>query len=426
MKLSKLIKICDPKSPGYSKLIKVSNNRLKKGNIVEIRENYDRLFNEVLRTTTANYLQLLAKPNSYKTKTTTVNKVLRRLHNDVHSTDHKGRIRVHDTWSEFVNASNKADIVDTRIDYLETFFNKYRDVFISNIYTSNLTMGNGSDVIKELQQFVGLYTSPRNMVSEVLKEQNIELNIPDDYYASKQQIQTVWRCDFVIATRILEKTLSHFKLKLYNTFTDIANLAVIFENGVSAFSIGKTGINVLIAPRMECRRTEGGNYQLHSTENHSYSSGDVPDLYFINGVWVPKKYWKMATDKTITFEKWIKISNMEQRRVVIEEGGAECFASHPNAVHSKVSPHGNKLITIKNATKATNQTPALDIKILQYKDPSTTRLYNSFVPARIPNDKNTTRFDETNSYELTDPDEAMAWKFGKTKDEYYGELVAEA
>jgi hypothetical protein len=54
------------------------------------------------------------------------------------------------------------------------------------------------------------------------------------------------------------------------------------------------------------------------------------------------------------------------------------------------------------------------------------------VPARLYTDgkteigDNNTRMTDENSRELTDPDEAMAWKFGKTKDEYYSELEVEA
>ena len=93
------------------------------------------------------------------------------------------------------------------------------------------------------------------------------------------------------------------------------------------------------------------------------------------------------------------------------------------------------MITIRNAISPSEdpsrQNQSLDIKIINYKDPSTGREYNSFVPARLYNDgkteiNNSTRMDDNNSHELTDPDEAMAWKFGKTKEEYYGELIAEA
>ena len=165
------------------------------------------------------------------------------------------------------------------------------------------------------------------------------------------------------------------------------------------------------------------------------SSGDVGGMYYLHGVYVTKDQWDMAVKKTLTFDKFLKIKNMEQRRVVSQEAGADCFAKHPNAEWSEKSPNGNKLITIRNAISQSEdpsrQNQSLDIKILNYKDPSTGREYNSFVPARLYNDgkteiNNSTRMDDNNSHELTDPDEAMAWKFGKTQEEYYGELIAEA
>ena len=217
--------------------------------------------------------------------------------------------------------------------------------------------------------------------------------------------------------------------------SDSEVISKIFENGVSAFSVGRDQINVLLAPTMNYIKRPDGNFQLHSLEESAYTSGDVESMYYLHGVFVTQGQWEMAVKKTLTFDKFLKIKNMEQRRVVSQVGGAECFAKHPNAEWSEKSPHGNRLITIRNAISPTEDparnNQSLDIKIVNYKDPSTGREYNSFVPARLYNDgkteiNNTTRMTDENSHELTDPDEAMAWKFGKTVEEYYGGLVAEA
>ena len=435
MTLSKFINICDPKSAGYAKLVKVSNKRLKKGNITEVREAYDKQFTELLNVTTNDYLQKLAKPKSYKNNTTPVNKKLREVISKLNDKPFKGKIKVFEKWEAFIEASNEKDIVDNRISYLQRFFDEYRNDFIKNVYVDDLPYTD-TTFSKELQSFVALYSEVTRVTQNGGNGESDPIKLPQDYYVSKQQVQTVWRCDFVIATRILELIFARLKLKLTPKFKEIANISVIFENGISAFSVGLDQVNVLIAPTINYIRLPNGNLQLHSMEEPSYVSGDVASMHYLHGVYVTKDQWDMAVNKTLTFDKFLKIKNMEQRRVISQVGGAECFAKHPNAEWSERSPHNNRLITIRNAISP-SEDPArnnqkLDIKILNYKDPSTTREYNSFVPARLYTDgkteigNNNTRMTDENSRELTDPDEAMAWKFGKTKDEYYGELEAEA
>ena len=431
MTLSKFLNICDPDSIGYAKLKKVANKRLRKGNMTEVRESYNKQLTELLNVTTDSYLQKLAKPKPYKNNTTVVNKKLRGLVTKLNGEKFVGRIKVFDKWEKFIEASNRKDIVDNRIDYLQRFFDEYRNDFIKNVYVDDLPYDK-TTFSQELQRFVSLYSE----VTRVRQDDNsVNDKIPTDYYVSKQQVQTIWRCDFVIATRILEEIFMKLKIKLTPKFREISEISKIFENGISAFSVGRNQINVLIAPTMNYVKRPDGNLQLHSMTEPSYTSGDIGDMYYLHGVYVTQEQWEMAVKKTLTFDKFLKIKNMEQRRVVSQVGGADCFAKHPNAERSEKSPHNNRLITIRNAIAPTEdpsrQNQSLDIKIVNYKDPSTGREYNSFVPARLYNNgkteiNNTTRMTDENSHELTDPDEAMAWKFGKTVEEYYGELIAEA
>ena len=435
MTLSKFINICDPKSAGYTKLTKVANNRLKKGNITEVRNAYNKQITELLNVTTDEYMQTLAKPKSYQKNKTIVNKKLREVVSKLNNEQFIGKIKVFKKWEKFIEASNEKDIVDNRIDYLQKFFDEYRNDFIKNVYVDDLPY-NGTTFSKELQSFVALYSEITRVTQRSADfDHDLPVNIPKDYYVSKQQVQTVWRCDFIIATRILEKIFTRLKLKLTPKFKEIASISMIFENGVSAFSVGHDQINVLIAPTINYIKRPNGTFQLHSLDESAYMSGDVEGMYYLHGVYVTQEQWEMAVKKTLTFDKFLKIKNMEQRRVVSQVGGAECFAKHPNAEWSEKSPHNNRLITIRNAIAPTEDparnNQSLDIKIVNYKDPSTGRPYNSFVPARLYNDgkteiNNTTRMTDENSHELTDPDEAMAWKFGKTVEEYYGELIAEA
>ena len=435
MTLSKFTKICDPESAGYTKLTKVANNRLKKGNLIEVREAYNKQLSELLDVVTDEYMQKLAKPKSYKKHTTHVNNKLREVVSKLNGTKFTGKIKVFNKWTKFIEASNEKDVVDNRINYLQRFFDEYRNDFIKNVYVDDLPYNNSS-FSKELQSFVALYSEITRVTQNSGNGESDPIKVPQDYYVSKQQVQTVWRCDFVIATRILEQIFTKLKLKLTPKFQEISNIAMIFENGISAFSVGRDQVNVLIAPTINFIKRPDGNLQLHSTTEPAYMSGDVQEMYYLHGVYVTKTQWDMAVKKTLTFDKFLKIKNMEQRRVVSQEAGAGCFSKHPNAEWSEKSPHNNKLITIRNAISPSEdpsrQNQSLDIKIINYKDPSTGREYNSFVPARLYNDgktemtDNRIRMTDENCHELTDPDEAMAWKFGKTKEEYYGELVAEA
>ena len=437
MTLSKFLKIVDPSSNGYNKLTKMANNRLSKGNIAEVRESYNKQFSELINVVTDEYVNTLAHPKPYEKNKRVVNEVLRELTSMIFGSESRAKITVFKNWDKFIEASNKKEIVDSRIDYLQKFFAEYRDAFIKNVYVDDLPY-NGTSFSAELKKFVSLYTEltgVRATDNETDEIKNDMVKLPNDYYVSKQQIQTVWRCDFVIATRIIERVFSKLKLKLLPEFRNISNIAKIFENGVSAFSSSPDQINVLIAPTINYVKRPNNALELHSTTTASYHSGDTDNVYYLHGVYVPKKYWKYAVDKTLTLEKFMKIKNIEQRRVVSQEAGADCFAKHPNAEKTEKSPHNNILITIRNAILPSEDPSrsgeSMDIKILNYKDPSTGREYNSFVPSRLFEDRttdlsNTIRMTDSNSRELTDPDEAMAWKFGKTKEEYYNELVLEA
>ena len=419
MNFSHLAKICNPESPGYNKLLRVANSRLRKGNISEIRQSYTKLFSEVITDVTKNYMHELGNPNTYKSNTKKVNSVLRTLYELVNDKPYTKRVKVYTKWSEFLKASTCQDVIDKRIVLLDKIFNKHRDAWINQIHVKDLGIKDGN-VIQELQKFVGMY-SPTTASGTV---------VASDYYSTKQHVQQVWRFDFVIAQRILQKTLKHFKLNLSDEYNESADLAVIFENGVSAFAIGKNSINVLIAPSIEFIEN-GDQYDLHSTAKPAYYSEDLGELYALHGVIIPKRLWDIAVNKKLTFDIFMNIKNMEQRRVVVDEAGAECFANHKNAVHSEVSVHGNKLITIKNITSGVDpsqvrSTDPVDMKILNYKDPSTGREYNSFVPPRLPIAESGIT-DKSNSHEVTDPDEAMAWKFGfDDKESYYGDMKGEA
>ncbi len=81
----------------------------------------------------------------------------------------------------------------------------------------------------------------------------------------------------------------------------------------------------------------------------------------------------------------------------------DLFLHEINAKLKKYSRRGNELYQAyaRGPDPVDHRERTIELKILKYRDPSTDRIYISFVPAY-----------------LEDPDEAMAWKFNITKQQY--------
>ena len=91
------------------------------------------------------------------------------------------------------------------------------------------------------------------------------------------------------------------------------------------------------------------------------------------------------------------ISHTVQNRFLqLRDEDPDLFLHEINAKLKKYSRRGNELYEAKGILPDKKK-----LKILKYRDPSTDRIYISFVPEHF-----------------TDPDEAMAWKFNITKQQY--------
>lgn len=98
------------------------------------------------------------------------------------------------------------------------------------------------------------------------------------------------------------------------------------------------------------------------------------------------------------------ISNVEERAKKLQEMGVEKLLKKSKASILDVSKRGNKLYVIDKMI------PNYELKYLVYEDPSSVgKIYGCFVPS----DFNTA-------------DEAMAWKFFLTEEEYENDLIYEA
>jgi len=138
--------------------------------------------------------------------------------------------------------------------------------------------------------------------------------------------------------------------------------------------------------------------KLHSLERAASSSFLHGDSYCIHGIKFEKLEWGLVSSRRMPVMDILGLKNVEQRRVALELYGPEVIVK--NSVLLDESKRGNKLYDF--AVKSNRFSGGdFHIHILQYKDPSTERIYNSFVPPTI-----------------LKADEGMAWKFDITEEEY--------
>ena len=430
-KFQNILSVVDPSSKGYKRLQSISNRRLKQPSVIQDRKEFEQEWELKEINTVIKYFNALAQPANYNDNKTEVDTILRSLYKTAsprNATNRTIKINSFKTWVEFTNASNKKDVTEQRVELLKRLFENSRNSWIQKIWTKEPS----NDMPKGFKENLSAFTQIHQSIKGINKELNPPKKVtelPSDYCASKQQIQSIGRCDFIAAIRVMEMMFDGFDLQLSDEFQRIAEYSKIFELGVSMFSIGDECINILEAPKIALElatnnRTNSDTYRLHSEKMPAFNSTDTGEVHFLHGIFVDKALWRKCKNKTIKPEEVFLIKNIEQRRVVIETAGADVIVNAKNAEKSKVSEHGNQLIRIRNiklneTDRRRMGTDEFDVLIVKYKDPSTERVYHSFVPPVL-------NPDARDSKERTDPDEALAWKFGKTKEAYYGGMLAEA
>jgi hypothetical protein len=145
--------------------------------------------------------------------------------------------------------------------------------------------------------------------------------------------------------------------------------------------------------------------RLHSTTGPAVQWRDGSGQYFLHGVnfWQnlddymsePELWRKIVSSKDLSLKEILRIPNMEQRYAALKLYGAEKLLQEAGAQRIDKSERGNELYKIENLIRGRT------LKLLKYKDRSTDRMYVSFVP-----------------YEYEKADEAMAWKFQLSEEEY--------
>ena len=146
--------------------------------------------------------------------------------------------------------------------------------------------------------------------------------------------------------------------------------------------------------------TESTDETIQTLTDETIQTLFVIGTSIILGLIIYKK-WKRSRnrnsgDQLLTFEQIQRIRNIQAKFEEARDEDPDLILVEFNAKLKNYSKRGNELYETKTII------PNRTLKILKYVDPSTGRIYISFVPD-----------------EMKDADEAMAWKFSITKREYH-------
>lgn len=152
--------------------------------------------------------------------------------------------------------------------------------------------------------------------------------------------------------------------------------------------------------------------RLHGGEKAAIEFADGHDYFLVRDVFFEASMWKKIQSRKMPINEILALPNVEQRSVAIEFMGPESLLKQCDAVKIHgTTKRGNTLYDVKlkmGESNSWNNGGTYTYKLLQYACPSTDRKYASFVPETIKN-----------------ADEAMAWKFNLTTEEYLNDMVKE-
>jgi hypothetical protein len=152
--------------------------------------------------------------------------------------------------------------------------------------------------------------------------------------------------------------------------------------------------------------------RLHGGEKPAIEFADGHSYFLVRDVYFEAEVWKKIQSRTMPITEVLNLPNVEQRSVAIEFVGPEAILEQCDAVKIHgTTARGNTLYDVKlkmGDGNSFNDGGHYTYKLLQYACPSTDRKYASFVPENI-----------------NDADEAMAWKFYLTKEQYLNNVKKE-
>ena len=177
-------------------------------------------------------------------------------------------------------------------------------------------------------------------------------------------------------------------------------LLYFFLAGVQSITVVYQDIIFLRAPK-KIRFDQ--QYRVHHDKKPALQFKEDKS-YFLYGIIFRYDLWVTVTGNKLTKEDFKAVTNIEQRQAIIKYLGAKKIIKLLDMSLLDRSARGNELYGFTDR--------AINMRILKYVDPSTDRIYMSFVPRVI------TSTSPPNRREVDTADNAMAWKFSITFDEY--------
>jgi len=180
---------------------------------------------------------------------------------------------------------------------------------------------------------------------------------------------------------------------------------------IIAYAVNRRDSYIHCLEKPKIRVDDAG--RLHST-NSPAVSWKWTNLYCLHGVYFGKQLFDNVVGRKLEGKHIISIPNIEQRRVATDIYGIEKLMESLDKKLINRSPRGNELYSV-NLGSTTNvqflddwyrNEPTKGL-VLKYSCPSTGRIYFSGIPNVD---------DEDNA--ITRADQAMAWKFSLSEDEY--------
>ena len=209
------------------------------------------------------------------------------------------------------------------------------------------------------------------------------------------------------------------KHSLNANFKNIFNLIDTYVgDDIIAYSVNGTDSHIHCLEKPKIRVDDAG--RLHST-NSPAVSWKWTNLYCLHGVYFDIELFQEIVGRKLDGKEVISIPNIEQRRIAMDIYGIEKLMQSLDKQLINRSPRGNELYSINLGSTVNvkflddwyRDEPTKGL-VLKYSCPSTGRIYFSGIP-------NSDEFGN----EITRADQAMAWKFSLSEEEY-SKLTIEA
>jgi hypothetical protein len=253
------------------------------------------------------------------------------------------------------------------------------------------------------------------------------------------RVQVCWQVENQVRGQVIKQVLKNEKLKFkfveqhfglgfeyglsfYEYFKKIGIIEdeEEFEKYVRPYKIGKIWSiqyfeNFVFICRLPKKVNRDSSNSLHSTTEAAvqwHGFDYLPskrDLHFIHGVYFEREEWEKIVNNKISVIELLKIKNKEKQRAALSIYSIEKLIEELDAKEIDVYKNprdGNKIILYEINKKKVGLEE--DLLYLKYKDPSTGRIYISGIPPFIKK-----------------ANEAMAWKFRLTVEEYENQIEME-